>query len=171
MSAPVRGSNGSRSGTTSSSAQADESQYVALDRQRALKAFDWGALATIGTALAYGLFWGAGVLQFGLIAVAIMFGWLIGAAIRHGAWRGLPHHPTRRLQLLGAAFGVVAWFGGAFVAYLVSRALLPESELTFGQRLEALSFWEYLNQQYLAGGIVHAIGLAALAIMGWRTAR
>lgn len=162
---------GGRRSPPGATVASDESVYLALDRRRALKAFDWGALATIGAALAYGLFWGAGVLQFGLIAVAIMFGWLIGAAVRHGAWRGLAHHPTRRLQLLGAAFGVVAWFGGAFVAYLASRALLPQSDLSFFQRLEDVSFSMFMSQQYEAGGIVHAIGLAALAIMGWRTAR
>jgi len=162
---------GSRRSPPGAAAATDESRYVALDRRRALKAFDWGALAAIGTALAYGLFWGAGLLQFGLIAVAIMFGWLIGAAVRHGAWRGLAHHPTRRLQLLGAGFGVVAWFGGAFVAYLASRALLPESDLSFAQRLADVSFSDYMTQQYEAGGMVQAIGLAALAIMGWRTAR
>ena len=167
MSAQQRG----RRSAPGAAAETVESRYVALDRGRALKAFDWGALAAIGAALAYGVFWGAGILQFGLIAVAIMFGWLIGAAVRHGAWRGLAHHPTRRLQLLGSAFGVLAWFGGAFVAYLVSRALLPESDLTFAQRLEDVPFSVYMTQQYEAGGIVHAIGLAALAIMGWRTAR
>ena len=151
-------------------AETDESTYVALDRGRALSAFDRGALATIGSALGYGLLWGALELQWGLIAVAIMLGWLIGASVRHGAWRGLAHHLTRRLQVLAAGLGVVAWFGGAFVAYLASRALL-QSELPFAERLEVLSFGAFLNQQYEAGGLTHALSLAALAIMGWRTAR
>jgi hypothetical protein len=149
----------------------DESQFVALDRRRALHAFDLGALAAVGSALLYGFFWGTGLLQFGLVAVAIMLGWLIGAAVRYAAWRGLPHHSTRRLQLFGAALGVAAWFGGAVVAYLVSRALLPDSDLSFAERLEDLPFWAFMDQQYEAGGLVHAIALAALAIMGWRTAR
>jgi hypothetical protein len=156
---------------TSAAVQADESQYVVLDRQRALRAFDWALFAVVASALVYGLAWGAVELQWGLIAVAIMLGWVIGAAVRHGAWRGQPHPTTRRLQLLAGVFGGLAWLGGAFVAYLVSRALLAESDLSFVQRLEALPFGNYMNQQYEAGGIVHAIGLAAPAIMSWRTAR
>ncbi|CAN5815222.1 hypothetical protein BH24CHL6_BH24CHL6_03290 [soil metagenome] len=151
-------------------AEREESHYVALDRRRALHAFDLGALAAIGSALLYGFLWGTG-LQFGLVAVAIMLGWLIGAAVRYAAWKGLPHHPTRRLQLLGATLGVATWFGAALVAHLVSRALLPESDLSYAERLADLPFWAFMDQQYEAGGIFHAIALAALVIMGWRTAR
>jgi len=161
----------SPSSAPASQPDADESEYLSLDRRRALHAFDWGALACIAVALVYGLSWGAVNLQFGLIAVAVMGGWLIGAAIRRAAWRSVAHHPTRRLQLLGASFGVVAWFGGAFVAYLISRALLPGSDFSFAERLADVTFGDYLNQQYEAGGLVHAISLAAMAIMGWRSAR
>jgi hypothetical protein len=153
----------------------DGPEYAGLDRRRALHAFDWGALATIGVALAYGLFWGAGILHFGLIAIAVMSGWIIGAAVRHGAWRAAWketwHVPSRRLKALGVTFAVVAWFGGALVAYVVSRALLPESDLSFTERLAALTFGEYMTQQYEAGGLIHALSLAVMAIMGWRTAR
>ncbi len=146
-----------------------------LDRRRALHAFDWGAVAGIAVALVYGILWGGIELQFGLIAVAVMGGWLIGAAVRHGAWRAAwrspQHSPSRRLKAFAAVVSVVAWFGGAYVAYVVSRALLPESDLSFAERLSDLPFAEYLTQQYEAGGLVHAIALAAMVIMGWRTAR
>jgi hypothetical protein len=156
-------------------AEEESSEYVTLDRPRALRAFDRGALAGLVVAIVYGFLWGAGVLQFGLVAIAVMGGWLIGAAIRHGAWRGswrlATHVPSRRLKLLGVVIGSAAWFGGAFVAYVVSRALLPESDLSFVERLADVSFAEYLNQQYEAGGPLHGIALAVMAIMGWRTAR
>jgi hypothetical protein len=146
-----------------------------LDRKRALGAFDWGALAGIAVALVHGAFWGAAVLYFGLVALAVAGGWLIGAGVRHGAWRAAwrsPRHvPSRRLKAFASAVAVVTWFGAAFVAYVVSRALLPESDLTLAERLAELSFSEYMALEYDAGGLIHATSLAAMVIIGWRTAR
>lgn len=149
----------------------EETVWAELDSRRTLHAFDWGVLAGIGVAIAYGISWGGLALSFGLIAVALMGGWIIGAGVRHGAWRGASHQPARVLQLLGAVLATGAWFGGAFVAYVVSRALLPESDLSLAERLADVSFADYIGQQYEAAGGVHAAALAALTIMGWRSAR
>ncbi|HUG46858.1 MAG TPA: hypothetical protein VMP67_00415 [Candidatus Limnocylindria bacterium] len=160
-----------RHGTGRLAAQAERSEYATLDRRRTLHAYDWGALAAVLAAVVYGLCWGVLNLQYGLIAVAIMLGWVIGAAIRRGAWARAAHPATRRLQVLGAVLGVVAWLGGAFVAYLSSRLVLPGSSASLAERLADLPFGEFMTQQYEAGGIAHAVAFAALAIMGWRTAR
>jgi hypothetical protein len=146
------------------------STFATLTRRRAMHAFDWGTAAALGIALVYGLLWGVVLLQWGLIAVGIMGGWVIGRAVRNGAWRGVEHPRTLRLQALASVLAGLAWFGAAWVAYLSSRLVL-ESERTLADRLSDLSFGQYMNQQYEAGGLFHAIALAAMIIMGWRTAR
>jgi hypothetical protein len=146
------------------------SAFGTLTRRRAMHAFDWGAAATLGIALVYGLLWGVVLLQWGLIAVGIMGGWVIGRAVRTGAWRGVEHPRTLRLQALASVLAGLAWFGAAWVAYLSSRLVL-ESERALADRLSDLTFGQYMNQQYEAGGLFHAIALAAMIIMGWRTAR
>jgi hypothetical protein len=147
-----------------------EREFAELSRRRALHAFDWGVAAAIGVALVYGLLWGVVLLQWGLIAIGVMGGWVIGKAVARGAWKGALHPVTRRLHALSAALALLAWFGAAWVAYLSSRALL-ESERTFAQRLGDLTFGQYMTEQYMAAGLIHAIALAALVIMGWRSAR
>jgi hypothetical protein len=151
-------------------ATADEPEFATLTGRRALHAFDWGALAALGVAFAYGVLWGVIQLQWGLIAAAVMGGWVVGAGVRHGAWKGALHPRAIRVQLLGGALGLGSWLGGSFVAYLLSRVVLP-SDLDLGGRLAALPFADYLSLEYEAAPIVHAAALVALAIMGWRTAR
>ena len=146
----------------------EEPDWLTLDRRRALHAFDWGALAAVGAAVVYGLLWGAAQLYLGLIAIAVMGGWLIGAGVRHGAWRGGQHLPDVRLRLLGAALALAAWLGGAFVAWVSSRALLPESALDLAERLSELGFIDYFVQVY---DIVHGAAAAAMVFMAWRMAR
>ncbi len=139
-----------------------------LDRGRALKAFDWGALAGIGVAVAYGLLWGLLELHFGLIAIGVMGGWLIGAAVTHGAWRGELHVPDRRLRVLAAALGASSWLGGAFIAYFISQALFPNPTTGLLERLSFAGFSDYLISLV---DLVHGIALLALVTFAWRSAR
>lgn len=160
----------SEQGTELPPVEDELSEYSSIDRRRAMHGFDWGAAAALGVALVYGLLWGVVLLQWGLIAVGIMGGWVIGRAVRNGAWRGVQHPRTLRLQALSAMLAALSWFGAAWVAYFGSRLLL-ESERSLVERLSDLTFGQYMSQQYEAGGLFHAIALAAMIIMGWRTAR
>lgn len=138
-----------------------------LDRHRALAAFDWGALAAIGVSLVYGLLW-AIELHFGLIAVAVMGGWVIGGAVAHGAWRGSLHVPSRRLRALAAVLGGAAWLGAGAVYYLIAQAVLPAAQTPLLERLSFDGFAEFLTGVY---DLVHGIALATLAFFSWRSAR
>lgn len=149
-------------------AEPDEREYAYLTRHRLLHAFDWGALAMIGVSIGYGLLLFPVELSWGLIAVAIAGGWLIGSAVRHGAWRDALHGPARSLQLLAVLLAVVAWFGAFFVAYVAGQLLLPEPAAPLAERLSPAGFAEYLAGTY---EFLHAIALAALAFMAWRSAR
>lgn len=146
----------------------EEREFATLTRPRALHAFDWGALAAVGVAVGYGLLLFPVELTWGLIAVALGGGWLIGRAVSHGAWRAAAHPLTRRLQLLAVLLAVLAWFGGFFVAYLMGQLLLPEASEGLSERISAPRFSEYLAGTY---NFLHLLALAALAIMAWRSAR
>ena len=145
-----------------------EPPILRLDRGRALKAFDWGALAGLVVALAYGLLWAVFELHLGLIAVGVMGGWLIGAAVTHGAWHGSLHIPDRRLRILAAAIAAGSWLVGAFVAYFTSQALFPNPTTDLLQRLSFGGFSEYLISLV---DIVHGIALLALVAIAWRSTR
>lgn len=144
-----------------------EPPIVAVNRRRALHAFDFGALAAIGVSIVYGLLW-AMELHLGLIAVAVMGGWVVGGAVSHGAWRGGLHMPSRRLQLLAAVLGTASWLGGALVSYFVNQLVLPAAQTPLLERLSFGGFAEYLTGVY---DIVHGIALATLAFFSWRSAR
>jgi len=146
----------------------DEPEWLTLDRRRALHAFDWGALAAVFVAVVYGLLWGVVQLYLGLIAVAVMGGWLIGAGVRRGAWREGQHLPDVRLRILSGTLGLAAWLGGAFVAWLSSRAVLPDSSLSLVERLAELGFTDYFVQVY---DIVHGVAAVVMVFIAWRTAR
>ncbi|HSH22320.1 MAG TPA: hypothetical protein VK992_06880, partial [Candidatus Caenarcaniphilales bacterium] len=107
-------------------------------------------------------------LHLGLIAVALVGGWLIGAAVTHGAWRRDLHIPSRRLRLLAAILGGAAWAGGAYVAFTVGQAVLPEATTPLLDRLSFGGFAEYVAGVY---DIVHGIALATLIFFSWRSTR
>ncbi|HEY7598760.1 MAG TPA: hypothetical protein VH741_02445, partial [Candidatus Limnocylindrales bacterium] len=52
-----------------------------------LRGFDYGLLAMLGVAGIYGLGWSILALSWGLIAVGLGGGWLIGVAVREGVGR------------------------------------------------------------------------------------
>ena len=76
-------------------------------------------------------------LSFGLLVVAGVGGWLIGAGVRFGAWAGRPHLGSRLLGVIGAALGALCWLLGLVAAWLLSMAILPGSSRSFGDRLTA----------------------------------
>ena len=127
-----------------------------------------GSLAAIGVAVVWGLLLAVLDLGLGLIAVAVVGGWVIGTVVARGAWR-TPEHPRATVvQALAALLGAASWLAGWFVAYLVSLAILPASSMTFGERLEQQPFLEWLTPQVF---IVEAVELGLLAAIAWRSAR
>jgi hypothetical protein len=144
------------------------SEFVTLDRRRALKAFDWGLLAMLGVAAAYGVLVYPVGLEWGLIAVGIGGGWLIGRAINHGAWHGLPHRRNWSLKILAVVLALVAWLLGMFISYALGQLLLEGATQPLLERISPAGFSQYMAQVY---AIHHGIAMAALAIMAWRTAR
>jgi hypothetical protein len=141
---------------------------LALSRDRALRAFDLGVLAAIGVSLAYGVLLYPVGLTWGLIAVAVMGGWVIGAAVRSGAWRGQLHERARSLQLLAVVLGIFSWLGGMFVSYVLSQALFPDAATPLMERLSAAGFAAYIDG---TDRILNIVSLSALAFVGWRSAR
>jgi hypothetical protein len=145
----------------------DASEYLILDRRRALHAFDWGALAMVGVSLFYGLMIYPVGLTWGLAAVAVGGGWLIGKAVLRGAWGGRVGQPSRRLQALAVVVSLIAWQLSFAVAYLAAELLLV-SDFPLADRLTLAGFWTYVNG---IASLPHAVAIAAFVIMGWRSAR
>lgn len=158
----------SQASTPGAASTDEELELVRLDRRRAIRAFDRGAITAVGVGVAYGLLHYPVDLTWGLIAVGIGGGWLIGWAVTAAAWGEDAHLPDRRLKLLGAALGLVSWLVAMFVAYVMGQALLQDATLTLLERLSLEGFGEYVGQTY---ALYHALALAALTIMAWRTAR
>jgi hypothetical protein len=145
-----------------------EPPILALNRERAVHAFDWGLLAALGVALAYGLLWELVELNFGLIAVAVMGGWLIGAAVTRGAWKRSLHIPDRRLRIMGALLGAGSWLVGAFVAYLVSQVRFPNPSTSLLERLSFQGLSDYLTGVV---DVVDGIAFLALVFVAWRSVK
>jgi hypothetical protein len=142
------------------------STLPSLDSRRLLRAFDWGALAMLGSALAYGLLMDPIGLSWGLIAVAIGAGWLIGKAVLRGAWGvrlgepvGTRGRPSRLLQLMALGLSLVAWLLAFAVGYLASQSLAGAAPVPFET---------YVTSIY---GPHQLAALAAFVVMGWWSAR
>ncbi|HWH23792.1 MAG TPA: hypothetical protein VNW68_02745 [Candidatus Limnocylindria bacterium] len=146
---------------------ADTSEFLRLDRRRLLAAFDRGALTAVGVSLVYGLLIYPVGLTWGLIAVAVAGGWLIGKGILRGAWAGGVAQPSRILQALAAALGVLAWLGAFAIAYIVAELLLV-SDRSLLDRLSIIGYWDYIAGTY---DLFHAASLGAIAIAGWWSTR
>ncbi len=130
-----------------------------------------GILAALAIALTYGV--GAEILgiTWGLLIVGLFGGWVVGAAVRWGAWRDEPHAPNRRSQWVGLTLAVVAWVLGLAAAYFISQALIPEASTTLAERLSVDGFVSYFGGLFDFLRFVHLTSLALLAFMAWRTAR
>lgn len=104
----------------------------------------------------------------GLLALAVVGGWAIGAAIRRGAWSGTPHRASAAPGLLGMLLGAVSWIAGLVLAWVVAMAVLAGSERTLFERLTGTPFLDWLAPQL---GIADLVGLVLAAGLGWWGAR
>ncbi len=88
-----------------------------------------------------------GLLEFaGVLAVALIGGWAIGALL----WQ------VRASPLLAALIAAGAWLVGLVLTWLVAMAVLPGSSRTFLERVENTPFLEWQAPQF---GLVEALGL------------
>ncbi|HET7677370.1 MAG TPA: hypothetical protein VFK38_05915 [Candidatus Limnocylindrales bacterium] len=107
-------------------------------------------------------------LQAGLLVAALAAGWVIGYAVRYGAWYELPHPPREQVGLLAAALGGAAWLAGAYLGYVWSLLVLVGATQPLAERMRATPFGDYLAATFLPFG---PLELALIALLAWRTAR
>jgi hypothetical protein len=97
----------------------------------------------------------------GLLGVAIVGGWSIGALLRQ----------VRATPWLAAAIATLAWLAGLMLTWLLALALLPASSRTFIERVEGTPFLDWLSPQF---GLLEVTGLALYllaALYGARSRR
>jgi hypothetical protein len=115
------------------------------------------ALISLLAATAWALI--KGILEFpGVLAVAVVAGWAIGAVL----WQ------VRATPLLAALIATGAWLLGLVLTWLVAMAILPGSTRSFLERVEGTPFLEWQAPQF---GAIEVLGLAlyvAAALYGAR---
>jgi hypothetical protein len=107
-------------------------------------------------------------LTTGLIALALVGGWAVGAAVRRGAWAGMRHRRSSAPEMLGLILGALTWVAALVLAWVVAMAILPGSERTLLERLAATPLLDWLAPQ---AGLADLVCLGAAAILGWYGAR
>lgn len=121
------------------------------------------ALYGLAAAAAVGLVWAvlSVVLDFhlGLLVVAAVGGWIVGAAVvrvARGAW------PVA----VGSAG--LAWLVGAVLSYVLSQVLLPEAVTPLAERLSIGGLVDYTVATF---DLVQTASIAILVVVAWRSAR
>lgn len=138
-----------------------------VERPALGRALALGAAAGLGTALLTALFHAVLSITAGLIAISVLGGWLIGVAVRTGAWSGRPHRPSRAPLALAASLGLGTWIAGLVLAWLLSMLILPGSTRPFLDRLTAIPFLDWLGPQL---GPLDLLRLVLLVGVAWATA-
>jgi hypothetical protein len=128
----------------------------------------FGLAAAEAVAVVYGVLADPIGLSWGLIVVGLVGGWIIGAALARGAWSGVFHLIVPRVRWLAALFAVLAWVEAAVVGYVASQLFYQGPASPLLDRLSIAGFVEYLNSSVFSPSI---LGLAAMAIAAWRSAR
>ena len=108
-----------------------------------LQALGAASLAALAWALLKGVF----ELGPGLLGVAIVGGWSIGALL----WR------VRATPWLAAAIAALAWLAGLILTWLLALAILPASSRTLIERVEGTPVLDWLAPQF---GLLEVTGLA-----------
>jgi len=132
------------------------------------RAIALGALVGLLVALAAALLRSILDLTAGLLALAVVGGWAVGAAVRRGAWAGLPHRASATPEVLGLLLGAATWVAALVLAWVVAMAILPGSERSLPERLGATPFIDWLSPQL---GLAELVGLVLAALLGWFGAR
>jgi hypothetical protein len=102
-----------------------------------------------------------------VLVVAGAAGWLIGTAVALGAEPGSIRR-SRGTVLLAMAVSLAAWPAATIAAWLLSRAILQASTLTFAERLAATPLLDFAGPQFVPLG---PLELGVLALFGWLGSR
>lgn len=139
-----------------------------LERPGLVRGIGLGLLAGLAVAAVSALL--RSILDYGvgLLVVAGAGGWLVGAAIRFGAWSGRPHRASRTPELLAALLGLFTWVAGLLGAWLVAMAILPGSSRTFLDRVADTPFLDWVAPQL---GVLNVVELLLLVGLAWYGAR
>jgi hypothetical protein len=133
-----------------------------------LRAALFGAPAALLTAVLAAAFNAGLNLLVGVAVVAALGGWLIGRAVRLGAWSGRAHVSSPLPLVLAVLLALAAWLAGEFLAYLLSLAALPDSVRTFPERIANLPFLDWLSPQF---GPLEIVSLFLLGGLAWFSSR
>jgi hypothetical protein len=128
----------------------------------------FGLGAAVPVALVYGILADPFGLSWGLIAIGIVGGALIGMTVAQGAWSGRFHLVVPRVRWLSAVIAVFAWVAAQAVAYVGSQFFYQAASTPLADRLSFAGFADYFNGTVFSPSI---LGLAAMAFMAWRGAR
>jgi hypothetical protein len=138
------------------------------ERPDVARALALGLGAGLATATLIAVFHAILSITAGLLAIAILGGWLIGLGVRQGAWSGRPHRPSRAPGALAAGLGLATWVGGLVASWLLSMAILPGSGRSFPERLVATPFLEWVAPQIEP---LHFLTLAVITSVAWVASR
>ena len=105
----------------------------------------FGLGTAVPVALVYGILADPFGLSWGLIAIGIVGGALIGMAVAQGAYDGRFHLVVPRLRWLSALIAVVAWVAAAAVSYVASQVFYQAASTPLADRLSLSGFGDYLN--------------------------
>lgn len=108
-------------------------------------------LAVLLAAVMWAFLRGILELGVGLVGVAFLGGWAIGAAIRsaNGSW------------LVAAGLSVAAWLLGLVFTWLLALAILQGSSRTYLERIEGTPFTDWMSPQF---GALEIIGLVVYVV-------
>ena len=134
-----------------------------VERPRVARGVALGLAAALAVAVVCAVLRGILDLTVGIIAIAVAGGWVVGAAVRQGAWDGQPHRTSAVPVLIGAALGGLCWLAGLVGAWLVAMAILPGSSRTFTDRLAATPFLDWLSPQI---GLADLLSLLLFVLFG-----
>ena len=165
---PSGGDRARPSSAAGSGARGAERPASAPTSGRVGPAVAFGVAALLAVAVVWALAVGLFDVTWGLVIVGAGGGWLIGAAVSYGAWRGTEHVEDARIRVIAAACGATAWLAGSFGGYLVGLLLLPASSASLGERIANAPFPAALTAQF---SLVDVAAIVLLAVLAWRTAR
>lgn len=126
----------------------------------------WGVAAAVVVMLIWTVATGVVDLGAGMLVLAALGGWVIGAAVVRGAWGSAAHPANTRGMALGAGLGLAAWLGGTFLGHVLGVATVPDASTSLGERLAQVPLTDALTQRPL-----WIAELLLLVVVAARTAR
>jgi hypothetical protein len=120
-------------------------------------------VATLIVIVIWAILLGLAILTLGLIAVAVLAGLAIGAAVRRGAWSGAAHAPSGQLGIIASILAAAAWLGGTYGGYVASLLLIPGSQVDLAQRMANVPFSQFIGEQQGPFVVLQMIVLVVLA--------